>query len=277
MSETSRQNPPSPPSSPSPPRLHLPDGFASPGGETRLPEAEARHVRSRRLAAGDPVVLLDGRGRRSLGRLGGSLATVAVEEELPPRGEPGRPVTVLLAAADPERVEWAVEKGTECGAAAFVLFPAARSQGPHVRRVSERIERLARIAAEATKQCDRTLVPGVRWEPSLEALLASLPSGALAEPRTRAFSLYVALPGAPPPPRRSGAGPAAFAVGPEGGWDPSEEEEMFGSGAVPVGLGSRVLRLETAVVVGLTLLAGEPFGPEPGLSFSATIERGGPE
>jgi 16S rRNA (uracil1498-N3)-methyltransferase len=52
-------------------------------------------------------------------------------------------------------------------------------------------------------------------------------------------------------------GPLSVAVGPEGGFDPSEEELLDAEGAIPFGLGSRVLRLETAVVATLSRLAGD--------------------
>jgi 16S rRNA (uracil1498-N3)-methyltransferase len=47
---------------------------------------------------------------------------------------------------------------------------------------------------------------------------------------------------------------AALAVGPEGGWTPSEIEQLLEAGAAPVTLGGRTLRAETATIVGLTLL-----------------------
>ncbi len=250
----------------SPPRLFVPGASLSPGDEVVLPEAEARHVRSRRLEGGSEVVLLDGAGRRILARLLPGLGSAAVERELEARGEPDRATTVLLAAAEPDRVEWAVEKGTECGAAAFVIFPGARSQGPAVRRLEGRIDRLSRIAAEAAKQCDRTLVPAVVWVPSLREALAAAPR-----------PLVVALPGAPPRPLLPPSRALALAVGPEGGWDLSEEVEMAASGGVAIGLGPRVLRLETAVVAALCALAlVDPPGPDPASLFSATMTFGGP-
>lgn len=218
------------------PRLCLPGGFPDPPGRAELPDEEARHARSRRLRPGAEVVLIDGCGRRALGRLGITGRDVHVEALLPASGEPERRVTVLLAAAEPVRLEWAVEKGTECGAHGFVLFPAARSQEASVRRIEERTGRLRRIAVEAVKQCDRTLVPGVRWAPSFEAALAMAPPPVL-----------LARPGAPPLSRVDGR-VLSVAVGPEGGWDPSEDSLALSWGATPASLGDRVLRVETAVV-----------------------------
>ncbi|MBK6404311.1 MAG: RNA methyltransferase [Holophagales bacterium] len=95
-------------------------------------------------------------------------------------------MTVLLGVGELARVEWAVEKGTECGAARFVLVVAARSQGPHVAAAAAKLDRLRRIAAEAVKQCDRTVVPQILAPQSLAAALG-LCDG----------PIFVARPGAP--------------------------------------------------------------------------------
>ena len=239
-----------------PPRVLVPELAAHRGSseeeEILLRKEERDHVRSRRLRDGDEVVALDGKGLRVRGRLtrnGTALTLLSFEESsssssrLP--GEPANRVTVLLACAEPARVEWAIEKGTECGAAAFVLLDAERSQRAHVAALSKRIPRLIRIAEEATKQCDRTLVPFVEGPRSTEDFLRRLigreafvvldPSGAAAE--------------------RPGAhGDLVVAVGPEGGFAPAELSLFAEKSPVFLSLGPRVLRLETAVVVALARL-----------------------
>ncbi len=219
------------------------------GREVALPDEEARHLRVSRIGPGEELVLLDGRGVRASARLSASGRTASVIGLLPPRGEPDRRVVVLLGVGEPARVEWAVEKGTECGASAFVLVAAARSQRAHVAAAAARIERLRRIAAEAVKQCDRSVVPEV----VAPAALAGLLDG-------RHGRLLVARPGASPlPPNRMPAGGLAVAVGPEGGFDDAEERLLDAAGAVPLGLGGRVLRLETAVVAALVRLVDAPL------------------
>ena len=227
-----------------PPRVLVPLAPLEPGREVTLPEEEVRHLRVSRVGPGEEVVLLDGRGTRAAALLSPSGRAASVTALLPPRGEPARRVTVLLGVGEPARVEWAVEKGTECGAAAFVLVAAARSQRAHVAAAAARIERLRRIAAEAVKQCDRSIVPEV----GAPAPLAGLLDG-------RRGQLFVARPGAAPfPAERLPAGDLAVAIGPEGGFDDVEERLLDAAGAVPVGLGGRVLRLETAVVAALVRL-----------------------
>jgi 16S rRNA (uracil1498-N3)-methyltransferase len=248
-----------------PPRVYVPDLDAQGGTpeerrEIPLSREERTHVRSRRLRDGDEVIALDGKGRRVRARLtrNGTAAALLPREEslssLAPAspspsslpGEPANRVTVLLACAEPARVEWAVEKGTECGAAGFVLLACERSQKAHVAVLSSpaRLMRLRRIAIEATKQCDRTLVPFVEGPES--------PGGFLVRSGGEG-TLVVADPaGAPLAP--GPVGDAVVAIGPEGGFSPSELSSFAGRSPVFLSLGPRVLRLETAVVAALVRL-----------------------
>jgi 16S rRNA (uracil1498-N3)-methyltransferase len=261
-----------------PPRVYVPDLEEHRGSseekEILLGREERNHVRSRRLRDGDEVVALDGRGlrlRAKLTRGASALVPLPFKEmsssSLLP-GEPANRVTVALASAEPARVEWAIEKGTECGAAGFALLACERSQKAHVLALSSsaRLERLRRIAVEATKQCDRTLVPFVEGPKSTGEFLRGL----------RGETLVIADPDAPvedgPVPSRrtrvlserseftrEGAGVPAgrdliLAIGPEGGFSPAEISLFAEKSAVFLSLGPRILRLETAVVVALVRL-----------------------
>jgi 16S rRNA (uracil1498-N3)-methyltransferase len=243
-----------------PPRVLVPDLAAHRGSpeekEILLRREEREHVRSRRLRDGDEVVALDGKGLRARGKLtrsGTAVAHLSFEElssspllSLLP-GEPVNRVTVLLACAEPGRVEWAVEKGTECGAAGFVLLDAERSQRAHVAALAKRIPRLVRIAEEATKQCDRTIVPFVEGPKSTEDSLRGL----------RGERLIVAEPPAGRDRQLWDPGPligVVVAIGPEGGFAPAEISLFEANLALFFSLGPRILRLETAVVVALARL-----------------------
>jgi 16S rRNA (uracil1498-N3)-methyltransferase len=215
-----------------------------------LPKEEARHLRVSRVGPGEDVILLDGAGARAEASLSSDGREAVVRGLLPARGEPPRRVTVLLGIGELARVEWAVEKGTECGAARFALVVAARSQRAHVAAAAAKLERLRRIAAEAAKQCDRSLVPDVLAPQSLAVGL-----GLCRGP------LFVARPGASRLASCVAPGlDVAVAVGPEGGFDAAEERLLDDAGAVPFGLGGRILRLETAVVAALVRLVDDDTG-----------------
>jgi 16S rRNA (uracil1498-N3)-methyltransferase len=253
----------------SPPRVYVPDLDAQRGAseedqekEILLRREEREHVRSRRLRDGDEVVVLDGKGARVAARLVRAGAAIAL---LPPQhssslsssssssplpGEPRNRVVVALACAEPARVEWAVEKGTECGAAGFVLLACARSQKSHVTALSSpaRLARLSRIAIEATKQCDRTIVPFVEGPKSTEEFLR----------RVRGETLVVLDPAARASEARAGLPhELSIVIGPEGGFEPAELSSFAGRSPVFLSLGLRILRLETAVVAALVRLVEE--------------------
>ena len=246
-----------------PPRVYVPDLAAQMAGseenrEILLRREEREHVRSRRLRDGDEVIALDGKGARAHARLvrGGAAIVLLPSKQISSsssspssatrlHGEPRNRVVVALACAEPARVEWAVEKGTECGAAGFVLLACERSQRSHVAALSSsaRIARLQRIAVEATKQCDRTIVPFVEGPKSTADFLK----------RVRGEDVLVADPGgAALLERRSH--PAVIGIGPEGGFAAGELTLFEEKGALRTSLGNRVLRLETAVVVALARL-----------------------
>ena len=242
-----------------PPRVLVPELAAHRAApeedEILLGREEKDHVRSRRLRDGDEVVVLDGKGLRARGTLtrSGTVVTHLSFEESSSSsslfpGEPANSVTVFLACAEPARVEWAIEKGTECGAAGFVLLDAERSQRSHVAALSKRIPRLIRIAEEATKQCDRTIVPFVEGPKSTEEFLGGL----------RGETLIVADPGGAPIASFAPGIPAGrelvVAIGPEGGFTPAEFSSFAEKSPVFLSLGPRILRLETAVVVALARL-----------------------
>jgi 16S rRNA (uracil1498-N3)-methyltransferase len=239
-----------------PPRVLVPDLAEHLAGSEEhqkisLKVEEREHVRSRRLRDGDEVVAIDGKGARAaavLARGGSAIALIPSKQifsssSLSLPGEPANRVVVALACAEPARIEWAIEKGTECGAAGFVLLDAERSQRAHVAALAKRIPRLVRIAEEATKQCDRTIVPFVEGPKSTGDFLR----------KVRGERLLVAEPG--------GAvlhgpceGPVVIGIGPEGGFASAELNLFEEKGALRTSLGARILRLETAVVVALARL-----------------------
>jgi len=250
-----------------PPRVYVPDlaerlaGSEEDAREILLRKEERDHVRSRRLGDGDEVVAIDGKGLRAPGVLArrGTAVELAVSPskkisgaprpvpgEEPHPGEPRNRVVVGLACAEPARVEWAIEKGTECGAAGFVLLACERSQKSHVAALSSpaRLARLARIAVEATKQCDRTLVPFVEGPKSTGDFLG----------RVRGEELFVASPGGAALPAPTLPRAAIVVIGPEGGFAPPEISSFAEKSPVFFSLGPRILRLETAVVVALARL-----------------------
>jgi 16S rRNA (uracil1498-N3)-methyltransferase len=141
------------------------------------------------------------------------------------------PLHLATAIPKGDRLDWLVQKVTELGADRITLLHAERSI---VRwkpdRAAKQLVRLQRIADEACRQSRR--VRRLKVEGPVDAHTI-LPSYVVAEPGGR----------------RLASGDRSVAVGPEGGWSPSELDTAKDR----VDLGSNILRTETAAIAITTL------------------------
>ncbi|EQB02901.1 16S rRNA (uracil(1498)-N(3))-methyltransferase [Sphingobium baderi] len=136
------------------------------------------------------------------------------------------------------RIDLIAEKACELGAAKLQPVLTRRAV---VDRLN--IDRLRAHLVEAAEQCGRTALPELGEMVKLDALLREWPDDRwlFFADETGGAPLEQAL--------RAHPGPAAFLIGPEGGFDPSEREAIRAvAKAVPVSLGPRILRAETAAI-----------------------------
>jgi 16S rRNA (uracil1498-N3)-methyltransferase len=213
-----------------PPR-HAPLVFVDDIDGLGLERGDAHHLgRVLRIRAGEDVTAADGAGAWRPCRWTGDGLEAAGEPRHEVVAEPA--VTVALAPTKGERPAWAVQKLTEIGVDRIVIVTAERSV---VRwdagRAGTHLDRLARVAREAAAQSRRAAIPPVVGPVPVAEMVAS--GAALAEP------------GGPPLSLRH----PSVVVGPEGGWAPDELR-----GAPTAGLGTTILRTETAAVVAASLL-----------------------
>ena len=233
-------------------RLYVPDALLARDAEVRLDGAQSHRLRSvLRLRPGDGLAVFDGGGgewEATVVAVVGDGVTLRIGAALDPLAEPPVAVTLLCAFPRGQRGDWIVEKATELGAAAITPLASDRS----VMQPGEgRVERWRRVAIEAAEQCGRASLPAFGEEP---------PSGALrliADPAARQ-TVAEALASVSPAPDV-----VAIYIGPEGGWTSEERERLIAAGALPVNLGPRRLRVETAAIVTLaqTLAALEGRSP----------------
>lgn len=209
-------------------------------GPVTLTGAEAHHLATVcRLRSGDPVCLFNGDGREypaevlEVNRRQVMLNVLRVET---PRRE--LPFRLEVAAALPkgDRAQFLVEKLTELGVTAFVPLQTRRSV-VHPREA--KLEKLERWVIEASKQCGRNQLMGMEKMMEWEKYL-----GRSDLPRLR----LVAHPGETGEPWPVGQD-AAVAVGPEGGFTEEEVQLARAAGWRPIGLGPRILRIETAAIL----------------------------
>lgn len=228
-------------------RFYLPQPLDS--TVIRLTGPEVHHLgRVLRLKAGDEVTLFDGRGTEARARID-SLTTDAVEltvvEHLAATEIPKNALTLATAVPKGERFDWLVEKATELGVARLIPLVTARSV---VNPGESKLERLRRTIVEASKQCGRS---------RLMELTAPIAWRELVETEMTSGGVWVAHPSGAPP---TDAGderfrPRIVAIGPEGGLTADELALATEHGAKLVGLGPRILRIETAAIT-LAVLAG---------------------
>ncbi|MBB3121067.1 16S rRNA (uracil(1498)-N(3))-methyltransferase [Pseudoduganella violacea] len=225
----------------------------SPGLTLDLPPEVAHHVHVLRLAPGETLNLFDGRGgeyaavldevgkKRATATLGGFHAR---EAELP--------YAVTLAQALPEgtKMDWIIEKAMELGVAAVQPLAARRCV---VRLSAERAEKkLAHwqgVIVAAAEQSGRNRLASLAEPLELREWLARpAPRRILLSPRADASLAQWA--------QRNAPQDLSLLVGPEGGFTTEEEDAAIAAGALPLSMGPRVLRTETAALAALAILNG---------------------
>ena len=196
-----------------------------------------------RLGVGAELLVFDGQSGEWLARIAEAAKrrmSLVVERRT---REPETIPDVWLAFAPVKRAQtdWLVEKATELGAARLLPVMTQRTVAERVR-----LERLEAIAIEAAEQCGRTRLPVIAELMSLKQLLESRDAS-----RRHCFADEA---GGEHAARVFASGPALILIGPEGGFTDDERCLVRGAAnAVPISLGPRVLRAETAALAALAV------------------------
>lgn len=196
-----------------------------------------------RQRAGDRVALFnsrDGEWAATLVPEGKRRLVLAVEERLRPQADEPGP-RLLFAPIKRTRLELLIEKATELGVGSLVPVRTRRA-------VVDRLNptRLRAIAIEAAEQCGRLTIPEIAPLAPLEEAVSSRDVPILFADETGI--------GTPLLEAIRTQGPGDLLIGPEGGFDSAERAALMASPhLVPVSLGPRILRAETAALAALTL------------------------
>lgn len=214
------------------------------GAEVALTPAQAHHLGAvLRRGPGDALRLFnprDGEWDAALTaiRKDRGAARIAARSRAP-AAEPD--ITLILACLKREPMDWAVEKATELGAARIIPVLTRRTVATHANA-----ERLSAIARAAAEQCERLSVPELPPARPLSAVLDGWRGGRVLAAAERADA----------PPILRAIPAAAVLVGPEGGFDGAELDDLARRPFVTaVSLGPRILRAETAAVAALAALS----------------------
>jgi 16S rRNA (uracil1498-N3)-methyltransferase len=165
-------------------------------------------------------------------------------------------LTLLLSIFKFDRMEWAIEKCVELGAARIVPVVAQRTDAHLAKSALKRVERWRRIARQAAEQSRRASMPEISQPTKLgEAVTRATGVRIVLAESEEQVSLKDALNEAPgaltPSPE------ITLAFGPEGGWTEPELNQFLAVGWISASLGSTILRAETAAIAATAVVLAE--------------------
>ncbi len=228
---------------------------------------DAFHIQNvMRAKLGDHIIVADGAGQEAIAEIVAlSKGTVeATYSELTNSAGEAR-IDVWIAQALPkgDKMETIIQKGTEIGANRFVPFISERTIVQYdAKKEAKRIERWARIAKEAAEQAHRGRIPAIEAVSSWRELLAMVPQVTVAficyekEDAQQFRELLQAVISKDSASHNTSIR-IMLIVGPEGGLTEGEIHEAEQAGCRTISLGRRILRTETAAMVGLSCILYE--------------------
>lgn len=223
------------------------------GDTAVLSGTEAGHMlRTLRLRAGDSFFSFDEEGNRYRMRILEATSRslrAEVLESSPPEPPPEVAVTLMIGLPKADKMDFILEKATELGCSRLVPFRSSRTiPRLDAQDAQRRLLRWERVAFAAAKQCGSGRVPEIS---PLLSYADALRTGASSEGKVifyegeGRFGLKKVLGGL------DRVKSVALLVGPEGGFSEDEVREAEKAGFLRAGLGTRILRVETAALAAL--------------------------
>ena len=221
------------------------------GTSIKLSTEETRHLRDvLRLSVGDQIQIFDGEGREFIAEI----ATVAKRETLltivdeisAPAPESNLDLTIAASVYKNDKFDLVIQKAVELGVARVCPIVTFRSEAK-LDAALNRTERWRKIALEATKQCERARIMSIDEPVSFADFLEGLTD------ESGELLMFSEKDGGSIPDFNDPKKITAL-VGPKGGWEDSEIELAEQSGFIPIKLGKRIMKAETAVITFAALL-----------------------
>lgn len=204
-----------------------------------------------RLDQGSVITVLDGSGAAFPTRieaLDAGRATGIVLAKEPVLSEPGIELTLFQCALKRDRFEWVLQKGTELGVSRFVPVISTRTVVRPAARLLPKYERWRAIIREAAEQSRRGRLPVLAnpllWDEALNQG-SGLRLLVWEEADGNSSNLGRAV---------TDAEEISLLLGPEGGIEMDEAAAATKRGWLPLSLGPRILRAETAAVAAATVV-----------------------
>ena len=216
---------------------------------------QVRHVL--RMGVGELVWVLDNVGglyEVGLTAVSRNQVTGRVLSKEAARGEPELHLTLFQSLTKRDKFEWVLQKGTEIGVSTFVPIVTQRSLVQDETIKPGKLVRWQKIVTEAAEQSHRGKMPIVNSPLLFAEALPQAQRGdlsliaCLAEEDAQLQAVLN---------RQSSPKTVALFIGPEGGFSAEEIENGRSHGLIPLTLGPRILRTETAALVASALVLYE--------------------
>ncbi len=224
-------------------------------GMLRIEGDEVRHIRRvLRLRTGDEIIVFDGSAKEYEGMIvedGPSSVVIRIQNILSSKKESPLEITLAQSVLKGEKMDYLIQKATELGVKEIIPFFSSRSVPILEKSKSlRRHRRWERIAIEASKQSGRGVIPKIEPLQDYSEMLQNIPpdflrlilwekEGARLKEVLGGLKEKIKI---------------FFIVGPEGGLSQEEVDLAKEKGFIPITLGKRILRSETASLSLLSIL-----------------------
>ncbi len=212
---------------------------------------------------GEAVTVVDAKGRLFRARvveISTGSAELLVFEDMSASGGEQPDITLLQALPDKERMEIIIQKTTELGVSRVVPFKSAKSASLEEREAKQKkSHKWEDVALKAAKQCRRATIPQVLDYTSFEGAIA-LASDAMVKIALWERAGIASLKKIISDEREKLSGGVCILSGPEGGFEEEEMATAKAAGFIPVSLGPRILRAETAAIIAVGIIQYEAEG-----------------
>ena len=234
------------------PRFHISQPLAV-GQLVALPDTVAHHIQVLRLAQGELITLFNGEGGEysaTLTQIERRGATVEIKAHHARDVE--LPFAITLAQALPEgtKMDWIIEKAIELGVSGFQPLAAQRCV---VRLSAERAEKKMGhwrgIIESASEQSGRNRLAQLAPLQDYKQWITQQ------DMHRRIILTPRAQQSLPDWARHQGPQAVTLVIGPEGGLSEQEEDMALRHGALPLAMGPRILRTETAALAAVGALS----------------------
>ena len=225
------------------------------GSMISLGENNAAHMKALRLRPGEEIIVSTG-GKEEYRCVYRSTDLAEIRSIAECETEPTVRVTLFAAFPKGDKPEFITQKAVELGAGEICFFLSSRCiSRPDEKALKKRLERLSRVSEEAAMQAGRGRIPMVSWFGSFQEMAenaAAYDRALFLWEEAREISLRRTLLD-----DQSASSSFAIVTGPEGGFSREEADMAVSAGLIPITLGKRILRCETAPLCALSAVMYE--------------------